>query len=127
MELNKIFSRNIDRIINPAVVVSNQQQDTVDAEIKEYVFTDDLIEKLYKILNVVANKRIGKTGIWINGYYGSGKSHFIKYVHYCLNPETQEAAFEGFLNAVNRYDSTSAGAEMDITPSNISLDRKSVV
>lgn len=126
MKLYEIFSRKIDRIINPAVVVSNQQLETVNAEIKEYVFTDELIEKLYKILNVVTNKRAGKTGIWINGYYGSGKSHFIKYVHYCLNADTQEAAFEGFLNAVNRYDPTRAGAEMEITPSNIALLKKKI-
>lgn len=126
MKLQEIFSRNIDRVINPAVVVSNQKQETVQAEIKEYVFTDELIEKLYLILDTVLNKRSGKTGIWINGYYGSGKSHFIKFVHYCLQPETREAAFEQFLEAVNAYDNTKPGANMEITQSNVILLKKRI-
>ncbi len=126
MKLENIFSRSIGRAINPAVVVSSQKQETVDAEIREYVFTDELIEKLYKVLNAVMNKRGSKTGIWINGYYGSGKSHFIKYVHYCLNPSTQNAAFEVFLNAVGRYDASKPDAVMEITPSNIALLKKKI-
>lgn len=126
MKLQEIFSRSIDRVINPAVVVSNQKQETVQAEIKEYVFTDELIEKLYLILDTVLNKRSGKTGIWINGYYGSGKSHFIKFVHYCLQPETREAAFEQFLEAVNAYDNTKPGANMEITQSNVILLKKRI-
>ena len=79
MKLREIYYRDIDRSINPAVVVSQKDQSVIEAEIKEYVFTDDIIEKLFEMLNTVLNKRTGKTGIWINGYYGSGKSHFIKY------------------------------------------------
>lgn len=126
MKLKEIFDRPIDRTINPAVVVSNQKAETIEAEIKEYVFTDELIEKLYLILNTVVNKRAGKTGIWINGYYGSGKSHFIKYVHYCLNPGTQDIAFEQYLKAVEKYDASKAGAGMDITISNITLLKKKI-
>jgi len=126
MKIESIFSKNIGRTINSAVVVSGRDQDTIDAEIREYVFTDELIEKLYKILNVIMNKRSGKTGIWINGYYGSGKSHFIKYVHYCLSPQTQVAAFEGFMNAVNRYDASKPGAESEITSSNVAMLKKKI-
>ena len=81
MVLKDIYERDINRNINPAVTVSDKRENTVEAEIKEYVFTDELIEKLYEILDTVLNKKVGKSGIWINGYYGSGKSHFIKYIH----------------------------------------------
>ena len=96
MKIHELFEREIGRTINPAVVVSNQKEETIDAEIAEYVFTDELIEKLYLILDTIVNKRSGKTGIWINGYYGSGKSHFIKILSYLLenieasNPATGE-------------------------------------
>lgn len=126
MKLRDIYDRNIDRVINPAVVVSNKKRETVEAEIREYVFTDELIEKLYTLLNAVMNSRDRKTGIWINGYYGSGKSHFIKYAHYCLNAETQEAAFDHFIKASGGYDATRAGANMDITPSNVTLLRNKI-
>ncbi len=71
MLLKEIYDRDIYREINPAVVVSDKKKETITAEIKEYVFTNELIEKLYLIVDTVLNKKIGKAGIWINGYYGS--------------------------------------------------------
>ena len=126
MVLREIYERSIDRTINPAVTVSDKKEKTIEAEIKEYVFTDELIEKLYEILNTVLNKKTGKTGIWINGYYGSGKSHFIKYVHYLLNPETSNLAFEYLEKNVKNYDTTKAGSNDEITFSNIRLLKKRV-
>jgi hypothetical protein len=115
MKLRNIFAKDIDRKINPAVVVTERDQEIIKTEIEEYVFTPDLIENLYKILHDLLLKKEGKTGIWINGYYGSGKSHFIKYVHYCLNLETSEDAFNHFIaNAKDHSDDFS-----DATPSNI--------
>jgi len=126
MVLREIYERPIDRTINPAVTVSDKKGKTIKAEIEEYVFTDELIEKLFEILNTVLNKKAGKTGIWINGYYGSGKSHFIKYVHYLLNPETSNLAFEYLENNVKGYDATKAGSNDEITLSNIRLLKKRV-
>lgn len=123
MQLSKIFERPIDRIINSAVVVSNQKADTIQAEIGEYVFTPDLIEKLYHFLDTVLNKKEGKTGIWINGYYGSGKSHFIKYAHYCLDADTAEKAFEHYLKNVKEHQGKADFSE--VTESNVlQLKRK---
>lgn len=126
MLLKDIYARAIDRPINPAVVVSDQKKDTIKAEIEEYVFTDELIEKLFLIVDAVLNKRSGKSGIWINGYYGSGKSHFIKYVHYLLDPNSSELAFARLEEAVEKYDTTKAGNQDNITISNVRLLQKRV-
>ncbi len=127
MLLKDIYERSISRDINPAVVVSNKNQETINAEIKEYVFTKELIEKLYLMVDTILNKKSGKSGIWINGYYGSGKSHFIKYVHYLLDVNTSEIAFEAFEKAVNdEYDAMAAGNNQDITVSNLRLLQKRV-
>ena len=115
MQLRQIFSKDIDRNINPAVVVSEQDKSTMQTEIEEYVFTADLIDNLYKFLYEVFNQKNGKTAIWINGYYGSGKSHFIKYVHYCINPTTSIQAFSHFINNANDL----VDEFSDATPSNI--------
>lgn len=120
MLLKEIYDRDIYRDINPAVVVSDKREKTIAAEINEYVFTDKLIEKFYKIVNTVLNKRSGKAGIWINGYYGSGKSHFIKYVHYLLSEETSSLAFDAFEKAVANY----SGDDLELTMSNVKLLRK---
>tara|TARA_B110000238_G_scaffold108959_1_gene118599 strand:- start:1922 stop:5425 length:3504 start_codon:yes stop_codon:yes gene_type:complete len=126
MLLKEIYDRKIDREINPAVVVSDKKKETIKAEIEEYVFTDELIEKLYLIINTVLNKRSGKSGIWVNGYYGSGKSHFIKYVHYLLDMSTSDIAFAAFEKAVAGYNAMASGANENITDSNLKLLQKRV-
>ena len=126
MKIQEIFERDIFRNINPAVVVSDKKSVTIDAEIKEYVFTEELIEKIFEMVDTVLNKKSGKSGIWINGYYGSGKSHFIKFVHYLLDAETSEGAFEVYQKAVDGYDSMKAGGNDKITPSNVALLKKRV-
>ncbi|HBC30920.1 MAG TPA: BREX system P-loop protein BrxC, partial [Clostridiales bacterium] len=102
MRLADIYKKLINRIINPAVVAQDRTQDTIDIEIDEYVFTDEIINSLYKVLLAIKDKdKVSKTGIWLNGYYGSGKSHFLKYVHYCIDPATREKAFGRLIQAIN--------------------------
>ncbi len=127
MILKELYERGIERKINPAVVVSENDRETVETEIQEYIFTPELIENLFKILDTVANKKVGKTGIWISGYYGSGKSHFIKYTHFCLNPTTSNLAFDCFLKAIKTYDTTKAGSNEEITQSNVYLLKKKII
>jgi hypothetical protein len=100
MKIKELFLKDIDRQINPAVVVSKQDEVTVKSEIDEYVFTSTIIENLYKYLDNLINSKQDKTGIWINGFYGSGKSHFIKYIFYCLNSKYTENAFGHYLEEV---------------------------
>lgn len=127
MKLNEIFARDIYRDINPAVVVSAKDPKTIEAEIKEYVFTPEIIEKLFTIIDTIINKKSGKSGIWINGYYGSGKSHFIKFVHYLMNRETSADAFEALENGVNdNYDNTKPNTNDKITISNLRLLKKKI-
>lgn len=121
MKIKDIFERDIFREINPAVVVSDNKRETIDAEIKEYVFTDELIEKIFIMVDTILNKKNGKTGIWINGYYGSGKSHFIKFVHYLLDKDTSDSAFEAYQKAVEGYDNMEVGNNQNITSNNIEL------
>ena len=127
MKLKEVFARDINRDINPAVVVSAKDPNTIDAEIKEYVFTPEIIEKLFTIIDTVINKRSGKSGIWINGYYGSGKSHFIKFVHYLMNRKTSDDAFEALEKGVNdNYDTTKPNTNDKITISNLRLLKKKI-
>jgi hypothetical protein len=127
MKLKEIFARDINREINPAVVVSAKDPKTIEAEIKEYVFTPEIIEKLFTIIDTVINKKSGKSGIWINGYYGSGKSHFIKFVHYLMNRETSADAFEALEKGINdNYDTTKPNAKDNITISNLRLLKKKI-
>lgn len=122
MNLQELFLRDIHRHINPAVTVDSFNTETISAEINEYIFTDKLIEDLYKFLNLLFNTQSGKTGVWINGYYGSGKSHFIKYAHYCMHNLHTMAAFDHYTEAIKNYDNDFT----DATLSNIQRLRNKI-
>ncbi|MDM1041931.1 MULTISPECIES: hypothetical protein [Empedobacter] len=123
MILQNIYEKDITRHINPAVVVSELEENKIEQEIGEYVFTQDIVKNLYKFLNAITNKKEGKTGVWISGYYGSGKSHFIKYLFYCLNKETRAFAFDRFKKALTdlKLDDLS-----EVTLSNVQLIQNSL-
>ena len=105
MKLADIYNKLITRNINPAVVAQDRELETIKTEIDEYVFTDEIINNIYKVLSAIKNKGdVSKTGIWINGYYGSGKSHFIKYLHYCITSNTRQKAFDRLIQAVKDRD-----------------------
>ena len=69
------------------------------------MFTDEIINGLFRILDAIKNnKPYDHVGIWIDGYYGSGKSHFLKYLDYCITPSTREDAISRLLDAVKAID-----------------------
>ncbi len=105
MKLSELYKKPIGRAVNPAVSATKFDPETEKIEIEEYVFTDEIINGLYRILDAIKNnKPYDHVGIWIDGYYGSGKSHFLKYLDYCITPQTQEKALERLLEAVKAID-----------------------
>ena len=105
MKLKDLYSKPIERAVNPAVSATKFDEETQRIEIQEYVFTDEILNGLFRILDAIKNnKPYDHVGIWIDGYYGSGKSHFLKYLDYCITPSTQEAALERLLAAVKVID-----------------------
>lgn len=105
MRLEELYSKRITREVNPAVSATKFDAQTKTVEIEEYVFTDEIIKGLYRILSAIKNNQpFEHVGIWIDGYYGSGKSHFLKYLDYCITPDTREKALERLLEAVKEID-----------------------
>lgn len=105
MKQEEIYRQRIDRPVNPAVSATKLDLDTERVEIDEYVFTDEIMNGLFRILDAIKNNEpYDHVGIWIDGYYGSGKSHFLKYLDYCITPDTQERALQHFLDAVKAVD-----------------------
>lgn len=96
-----LYQKGLDRKVNPAVSASDLTDETVLTEIKEYVFTPEIIANLYDILINVKVNQGSHVGIWINGYYGSGKSHFLKYASYCLSNISahRDLAFDRLIEA----------------------------
>lgn len=105
MKLKDLYNKPINRAVNPAVSATKFDPETQRVEIQEYVFTDEILNGLFRILDAIKNNKVyDHVGIWIDGYYGSGKSHFLKYLDYCIKPDTQEEALQRMQDAVKVID-----------------------
>ncbi len=103
MLFSELYEKDLNRKVNPAVSASDLSASTIDTEIDEYVFTPEIITNLYYVLSNIRKNQGTHVGIWINGYYGSGKSHFLKYANYCMHKSYAERAFSRLIEAAQRH------------------------
>lgn len=87
MQIKDMFTKPIDRDLHGVVIVGQDDQESIKQELEEYVVTDELQEHFANIFSAY-RKGIGghtpKMGIWISGFFGSGKSHLLKILAYLL-------------------------------------------
>ena len=120
MKLQDIYKRKVTEELNPVVSVSDYTQKTVKTEINEYVFTDEIIHYLYTVLNAIRQGNYHQNGIWINGYFGTGKSHFLKYLNYCFKKQYRDDALARLEDAVLERDPlTHPESQSDVYPSDM--------
>lgn len=90
MKINEIFAKPISRDIKGVVKVG-QVEDTVRRqELEEYVVTKELQKHFASFFDAYQKGINGYTdnmGVWIDGFFGSGKSHFLKILSYLLKNE----------------------------------------
>ncbi|MCC8115076.1 MAG: hypothetical protein LIP03_14010 [Bacteroidales bacterium] len=116
MKLQELYQKPITRPVNPAVSATKLDTKTIETEIDEYVFTDEILNGLYRILDAIKNNApYDHVGIWIDGYYGSGKSHFLKYLDYCITPDNRDAALERLLETVRAIDPMDSGHNLQFS------------
>lgn len=77
-------SKDIQRTIEKVISYGASQENRLKAEISEYVVTDSIEEQFRKLLDrmQLAMEAGGENeiGVWVSGFYGSGKSSFTKYL-----------------------------------------------
>lgn len=93
MVIGQLFQDDINRKINGVVKVDQDATDVLVQELDEYVITRDLKKHFMTFFNNYGESfREGTAdiGVWISGFFGSGKSHFLKMLSYLLaNQEVQ--------------------------------------
>lgn len=93
MVIEKLFREDINRKINGVVKVDQDTTDVLIQEFEEYVITRDLKKHFITFFNNYGesfNEGTADIGVWISGFFGSGKSHFLKMLSYILaNQEVQ--------------------------------------
>ena len=83
MLIKDLFRDPIERYINPVIKVQEDDVNVAKQELQEYVITDQLREHFKECLDKYLNDK-NKVGYWISGWFGSGKSHFLKIFGYLL-------------------------------------------
>lgn len=87
MQIKEMFKDDIERKINGVVQVEQEKEDVIKQEIKEYVVTSELKKHYIQFFNEYSesfNEPTDNVGVWITGFFGSGKSHFLKMLSYLL-------------------------------------------
>lgn len=75
MILKSIFKKSVDRPIEG--VIKADDEASLRLEIEEYVLTNEVEKRLELFLDAYNNYE-GANGVWISGFFGSGKSHLLK-------------------------------------------------
>ncbi|MDQ0291496.1 hypothetical protein J3R75_003603 [Oligosphaera ethanolica] len=75
MTLKTIFNKPVDRPIEG--VIKADDEACLRLEIEEYVLTNEVEKRLESFLDAYNNYE-GANGVWVSGFFGSGKSHLLK-------------------------------------------------
>ena len=93
MQIKNMFEKQIDRDIKGVIKVGQSDEENVYQELDEYVVTKELLKHFRDFFNNYEKGVDGytdKMGVWISGFFGSGKSHFLKILSYLLKNSTVE-------------------------------------
>ena len=81
MKIRDMFVQPIDRDIKGVIKVGQTEEENLKQELEEYVVTNEVrkhIGKFYDSFNRSIDRPYDKMGVWISGFFGSGKSHLLK-------------------------------------------------
>ena len=73
--LKNIFDKPVDRPIEGVIKADDEQ--SLQLELEEYVLTNEVAKRLESFLDAYNNYE-GANGVWVSGFFGSGKSHLLK-------------------------------------------------
>ena len=79
--LKDIFLKPVDRPIDG--VIKADDQASLRLELEEYVLTNEVAQRLNEFLVAYGNYH-GANGVWVSGFFGSGKSHLLKMLAFLL-------------------------------------------
>ncbi|MFZ4537681.1 BREX system P-loop protein BrxC [Propionivibrio sp.] len=92
MKIRELFTKPIDRPINGVIKADQRDAESIWQELDEYVVTKQLTEYFRRFfdafLAAADNPKdpvlSARMAVWVSGFFGSGKSHFIKILSYLL-------------------------------------------
>lgn len=102
--IGSLFAKDVSRPIEGVVKADDAEH--LATEIDEYVLTGETAAALSELLETYTDPVYnGGNGVWISGFFGSGKSHLLKMLAYLLGdvpgrPSARQHAVESFKEKV---------------------------
>ena len=87
MEIKDMFAKPIERDLQGVIKVGDAENENIRQELEEYVVTRELQKHFADFFAAYKKGILGTTpkmGVWISGFFGSGKSHLLKIFSYLL-------------------------------------------
>jgi len=87
--IKEIFKKDIGRTIEG--VIKADDISNLKEEVQEYVFTNEIVKEIGNLFldeYVKRSQEVVANGVWISGFFGSGKSHLIKMLSLYLENKT---------------------------------------
>lgn len=102
MSLKALFKKPVDRPIDP--VIKADDDASLRHELEEYVLTNEVAKRLDRFLDAY-NNYTDANGVWLSGFFGSGKSHLLKMLALVLENRSIEGtpAMDIFLPKCGEY------------------------
>ena len=88
MKIQNMFQKDINRDINGVIKVAQDDEVSLVQELDEYIITRELRRHFSTFFDNYAkaiDHPTDKVGVWISGFFGSGKSHFLKILSYLIS------------------------------------------
>ena len=88
MQIKEMFEKDIERDIKGVIKVGQNDEENIYQELDEYVVTNELLKHFTRFFSNYSRGIQSPTddvGVWISGFFGSGKSHFLKILSYILD------------------------------------------
>src|SRR5215813_956291 len=85
--IGALLTRDLHRKIEEIIQVDQADEQSVHEEITEYIATDSIRDQYAEVLTAIADAPADPhegVGVWISGFFGSGKSSFAKNLGYAL-------------------------------------------
>jgi hypothetical protein len=85
MEIKNLFKMNFEKEIEAVIKIGEYSEKNATEEINNYIVTEQIADRIDKFIDYYDTPHREETGVWLSGFYGSGKSYLAKVIGYLLS------------------------------------------
>ena len=124
MLLEQLFKKPVDRSIEG--VIKADDDVSLYVELDEYVITNEVAKRLDDFLDAYLNYA-GANGVWVSGFFGSGKSHLLKMLALLLQNKQIEDTYYPLDIFLNKHPFNEGGMQAEDLKRAVAIPSESIL